>query len=116
MDTEIKHAPGRTIQAVDALSRIPSQNKIMAEHPNHAELKRPLREELVLNAPLDFHPPSISDLLNETREHVRHSWQIARILSLGTMNCYITCFHHLGVGMKALFEPNCVYLLNIGDM
>ncbi len=68
MDIEIKHAPGRTIQAVDALSRIPSQNKTMAEHPNRAELKRPLREELVLNAPLDFNVPSVSDLLNESLE------------------------------------------------
>ncbi len=69
MDIEIKHAPGRTIQAVDVLSRIPSQNKTMAEHTNHAELKRPLHEELVLNALLDLHPPSISDLLNETHEY-----------------------------------------------
>ncbi len=69
MDIEIKHAPGGTIQAVDALSHIPSQNKTMAEHPNCAELKQPLRKELVLNALLDLHPPSISDLLNETREY-----------------------------------------------
>ncbi len=83
LDIDIKHAPGRTIQAVDALSRIPSQNKTMAEHPNRAELKRPLREELVLNAPLDFYVPSVSDLLNEsledegrgnevTRQHAQH--------------------------------------------
>ncbi len=69
MDIDIKHAPGHTIQAVDALSRIPSQNKTMAKHPNRAELKQPLREELVLNAPPDFQVPSISDLLNETREN-----------------------------------------------
>ena len=85
MDIEIKHAPGHTIQAVDALSRIPSQNKMMAKHLNCAELKCPLHEELVLNAPPDLHPPSISDLLNEMREyegvgdevtqqHLHHMW------------------------------------------
>ncbi len=78
MDIEIKHAPGRTIQAVDALSRMPSQNKTMAEHPNRAELKRPLREELVLNAPPDFHAPSISDLLNDSLENEGRGNEVTR--------------------------------------
>ena len=60
MDLDIRHAPGKTIQAVDALSRMPSANKTLAEHPNKKELKRPRREDLVLNVPVRC--PSISDI------------------------------------------------------
>ncbi len=56
------HTPGRTIQAIDALSQMPSENKLLADHPNLKELKRPL----VLNVPV--HCPSVSDIFLDAQE------------------------------------------------
>ena len=67
MDLDIRHAPSRIIQAVDALSRMPSDSKLLTDHPNRRELKRPRRELLVLNVPLHCHP-LVSDLFLDAQE------------------------------------------------
>ncbi len=68
MDLDIRHAPGRTIQVVDALSRMPSENKLLIDHPNRKELKRPRREDLVLNVPVRC--PSVSSIFLDTQEAI----------------------------------------------
>ncbi len=72
LNMEIKHAPGRTIQAVDALSRMPSGNDPLADHVNRADLELPLNEEIILNVAADGPRSSISDLVNLFRNQSSH--------------------------------------------
>ncbi len=64
LNLEIKHAPGRTIQAVDALSCMPSGNVELSEHPNRDDLSTPLNDEAILHVAVEPQAPSISDLVN----------------------------------------------------
>ena len=57
--------PGRTIQAVDAVSLIPSGNKPLKLHPDEKTLEHPLYDDLVMNVAMDGPLPSISDLMDK---------------------------------------------------
>ena len=78
MDLDIRHAPGRTIQAVDALSRMPSENKLLIDHPNCKELKRPRWEDPVLNVPVRC--PSVSNIFLDAQEAIGREDEVVREL------------------------------------
>ena len=54
---------GRTIQAVDALSRMPTGNVELSKHPNQEELSTPLNDD-VMHVTVEPQASSISDLVN----------------------------------------------------
>ncbi len=78
LNMEIKHAPGRTIQAVDALSRMPSGNAELNDHPNKSQLEQPLYDEIVMHIAEDRSRSSISDLMDLFRDNSRFQDEVTK--------------------------------------